>query len=186
MDIIQSSGVFIYPLGLCYLLAVYLIVERLFSLRRARTVPAYVRHQIVTGEFDKEDYSDESVAGQVINFFRESTPDADALKAFGRYHVARLERGIYILDIIVGAAPLLGLLGTVVGLIQVFSGIDPTSAMPDPANLVQGIALALTTTMLGLLIAIPALAASRYLNRKIDVVCSYLDVLMERLLDPKK
>ena len=94
-----------------------------------------------------------------------------------------MERGLFLLDIVVTAAPLIGLLGTVTGLIQVFANVSPDTGMPDPDIFVRGIALALTTTMLGLSIAIPALVGNSYLNRRIDFLEAQINVGVERLTD---
>lgn len=186
MNVIQGAGIFIYPLGFCSILAVYMIVERLIALRSANVLPVSVLNRLVFGDVDQIEADERSVAGRIVMFNHEGKPDAEALKAFTRFEIARLERGMFILDFIVAGAPLLGLLGTIVGLMEVFSNISVATGMPDPSTFVEGIALALTTTMLGLLIAIPALAGSSYLNRRIDLFAAKLDMLLERLLDARK
>lgn len=186
MDIVEGAGVFIYPLGLCSVLAVYMIIERLIALRMPCVIPVGMRDKLTSGSMESVEGGDDSVAGRIVEFFRENDPDAKALKAYAHYEVTRLGRGLFILDVIVGAAPLIGLLGTVVGLIQVFSNISPETGMPEPSAFVHGISLALTTTVLGLVIAIPALAGNSYLGRRIEMLAAQLEVLMERLLDLKK
>ena len=89
---------------------------------------------------------------------------------------------MFVLDIVISAAPLLGLLGTVAGLVSGFSSNDGT---PNPESISKGVALALSTTMLGLSIAIPAIIGSSFLNRKIDKLSARLNVCVERLLNIK-
>jgi biopolymer transport protein ExbB len=123
-----------------------------------------------------------SVAGRILTFFRGGHLDAEQLKAFTRLEVTRMERGLFILEIVVSAAPLLGLLGTVTGLVRVFSQISPETGLPDPAAFVEGVSMALTTTILGLSIAIPALAFNSYLSRRVDTYEAQLEVGVERLV----
>jgi biopolymer transport protein ExbB len=86
------------------------------------------------------------------------------------------------LDVIYAAAPLIGLTGTVTGLLQVFSQIAPDTGLPDPVDFTKGVALALSATVIGLCIAIPSLVGSGYLQRKIENYAAQLDVLLERIL----
>ena len=92
-----------------------------------------------------------------------------------------MERGLFLLEIVVGAAPLLGLLGTVTGLTKVFSGFPVAGATPDAGIFSEGIAMALLTTIIGLAIAIPALMGHAFLVRKVDKRATELEWLVERL-----
>jgi biopolymer transport protein ExbB len=93
-----------------------------------------------------------------------------------------MERGVPYLDVIYAAAPLIGLSGTVTGLLQVFSQIAPDTGLPDPVAFTKGVALALSSTVIGLSIAIPSLVGAGYLSRKVDNYAAELDVLLERIL----
>lgn len=93
-----------------------------------------------------------------------------------------MERGLFLLDTVVGAAPLLGLLGTVTGLVHVFSNVNPDTGIPEGATFVSGVALALNTTVMGLAVAIPSLVASQFLYRKIDAYTAQLGVGVERIV----
>ncbi|GHB92218.1 MotA/TolQ/ExbB proton channel family protein [Cerasicoccus arenae] len=184
--ILEGAGWFVIPLGLCSILMVFILAERLFALRNSKILPKAIVDSFVTGEVLELEGDHESVAGRILFFYQLNRPDPDALKAFASLETARLERGMFILDIVVGAAPLLGLLGTVTGLIDVFSGIDPESGLPDPTQFMQGIAMALTTTMLGLSIAIPALVGASYLSRRVDMLTAQIYVGVERMVDLAK
>jgi biopolymer transport protein ExbB len=96
--------------------------------------------------------------------------------------VNRMERGIPYLDVIYAAAPLIGLTGTVAGLLQVFSQISPETGLPDPVAFTKGVALALSATIIGLTIAIPSLVGSGFLQRKVENYAAKLDLLLERIL----
>ena len=101
-----------------------------------------------------------------------------ALETRARHEVVQLERGLVVLEVAVGVAPLLGLVGTIVGMITLFADVGH-AGLGDAARLAQGIALILNATLLGLLIAIPSLVAWCYFNRKIET----LSVEMETLCD---
>jgi biopolymer transport protein ExbB len=106
------------------------------------------------------------------------TDNVESLQTAARHEIVRLERGLVVLEIIVGIAPLLGLVGTIVGMIAVFGDVGQ-SGLSDAAKLAQGIALILRATLIGLLIAIPALIAWSYFSKKVEV----LAVEMEALCD---
>jgi biopolymer transport protein ExbB len=103
--------------------------------------------------------------------------NVDTLQTAARHEIVRLERGLVVLEIIVGIAPLLGLVGTIAGMMTLFGNIG--AALNDAARLAQGIALILNATLIGLLIAIPSLIAWSYFSKKVEV----LAVEMEALCD---
>ena len=104
--------------------------------------------------------------------------NVDTIQSAARHEIVRLERGIVVLEIIVGIAPLLGLVGTIAGMMAVFGDLGQTG-LNDAAKLAQGIALILRATLIGLLIAIPSLIAWSYFSKKVEV----LAVEMEALCD---
>lgn len=185
MDILSNTGIFIYPLGVCSFVAVFITIERLIALRSARVMPAPLVDAFVAGNLSELAMDGSSVAGRIARFHQERAPDAEALKAFARVEVSRMERGIFLLEVVIGAAPLLGLLGTVTGLTQVFSGFSAETGLPDPGAFITGIALALNTTILGLAIAIPALAAHAYFLRRVESMAARIGLGVEALLQTK-
>ncbi|HZF01436.1 MAG TPA: MotA/TolQ/ExbB proton channel family protein [Methylomirabilota bacterium] len=104
--------------------------------------------------------------------------NVDTLQTAARHEIVRLERGLVVLEIIVGIAPLLGLVGTIAGMMTVFGDVGQTG-LNDAAKLATGIALILRATLIGLLIAIPSLIAWSYFSKKVEV----LAVEMEALCD---
>ncbi len=176
-ELIEGAGIFIYPLGACSLLAAFIIVERLYGLFSGRVCPPGLVKQLSEGEPVEPD--DRSALGRVVRFSRRDDVDKSAVKAVARVEVNRLERGLVLLEMVIGAAPLIGLLGTVTGLIQVFANISAETGMPEPQAFVEGVALALTTTVIGLSIAIPSLVANGYLQRRVETYA----VQMESLID---
>ena len=93
-----------------------------------------------------------------------------------------MEQGLFLLEVVVAGAPLIGLLGTVTGLVSVFSAM-PASGGSDGAIFSEGIALALLTTIMGLAIAIPALIGHAYLMRIVEKRAASLDWLTARLIE---
>lgn len=182
MDIISHAGIFIYPLALCSCIAVFITIERLIALRTSRILPKWVVNAYLTGDFAVISDQADSLAGRIARFHRECKPDADALKAYTRLEVSRMERGVFLLEVVIGAAPLIGLLGTVTGLTQVFSGFSAETGLPDPGAFIAGIALALNTTILGLAIAIPALAVHAYLLRRVESLAARIGLGVQALL----
>ena len=184
-ELIENAGIFAWPLGLCSVLATIIVIERLFALRRSRIIPREYEIAFTRGDIP-EHGDDHSVAGRILEYFHSRRLDAEQLKAYTRLQVTHMERGLFILEIVVSAAPLLGLLGTVTGLVTVFSQISPDTGMPDPTSFVEGVSMALTTTILGLSIAIPALAFNSYLNRRVDTFEAQLEMGVERLISVLK
>ncbi|HEU5072270.1 MAG TPA: MotA/TolQ/ExbB proton channel family protein [Verrucomicrobiae bacterium] len=104
--------------------------------------------------------------------------NVDAVQTRARHEIVKLERGLVVLEIIVGIAPLIGLVGTIAGMMTLFGDLGQTG-LNDVAKLAGGIGLILRATLFGLLIAIPALIAWSYFNKKVEV----LGVEMERLCE---
>ncbi len=180
--ILEGAGIFIYPLGACSFLALFIIIERLISLRDTKTVPREIADSLIAGRLPVMNDLSSSV-GRILYFFNTTKPDSEALKAFAQLEMTRLERGMFWLDVVVSAAPLLGLLGTVAGLVTVFA---TDTVLPTPEVISRGVGLALSTTIIGLSIAIPAIVGNSYLNRKIDKLCARINICVETLIDIKE
>ncbi|HSY17214.1 MAG TPA: MotA/TolQ/ExbB proton channel family protein [Candidatus Acidoferrales bacterium] len=107
-------------------------------------------------------------------------PDNEsAVETAARHEVVKLERGLVVLEIIVGIAPLLGLVGTIFGMMSVFGDIGQTGLtnMNDASKLAQGISLILRTTLIGLLISIPSLVAWSYFSKKVEVLAVEMETI---------
>lgn len=107
--------------------------------------------------------------------------NVDALQTRARHEVTRLERGLVILEIIVGIAPLLGLVGTIAGMMTLFGDIGQ-KGLNDASNLAKGIALILNATLMGLLIAIPSLIFWSYYNKKVETIAVEMESLCEEFV----
>lgn len=181
MTLITNIGFFIYPLVVCSSIAVFIVVERLISLRKNRVIKPDVIHALIQGNADKVNGDAVSVMGRIINFHREQKPLPETLAAFARMEVGQLERGLFLLEAVIGAAPLIGLLGTVTGLTQVFGDFFAENGLTNTGAFTSGIAMALNTTILGLAIAIPSLVAHAYLMRRVEWLATRINVGVECL-----
>lgn len=180
IDVVAGADILIYPLGLCSLVMVFILCERSYALRRSAIMPPDMVQAIVNGE--KLSGGQHSVLARIVQFSRKHEGDEEAVKAFARLELNRMERGLPYLDIIYAAAPLIGLTGTVWSLLRVFSSISGETGLPDPVAFTSGVALALSATLLGLTIAIPALVGGGYLQRHVENYAAQLDVILERIL----
>jgi biopolymer transport protein ExbB len=107
--------------------------------------------------------------------------NVDALQTRARHELTRLERGLVVLEIIVGIAPLLGLVGTIVGMMTLFGDIGQ-AGLNDAARLAKGIALILRATLIGLLIAIPSLIFWSYYTKKVETVAVEMETLCDEFI----
>jgi biopolymer transport protein ExbB len=105
----------------------------------------------------------------------------DALQTRARQEIARLERGLVVLEIIVGIAPLLGLVGTIIGMITVFGDVG-RAGLSDAARLAHGISLILRATLFGLLIAIPSLIFWSYYSKKVETIAVEMETLCDEFV----
>ncbi|HYC69709.1 MAG TPA: MotA/TolQ/ExbB proton channel family protein [Opitutaceae bacterium] len=179
-SILKGAGLLIYPLAVCSIVAVYIICERLFALRKAAVLPDDLVDAIIQGRPIAG--GKHSVLARIIEFAQQHRDDPEAVKAFARLEINRMERGVPYLDVIYAAAPLVGLTGTVTALLKVFAAISPETGLPDPVAFTKGVALALSATVIGLAIAIPSLVGGGYLQRKVENYAAKIDVLLERVL----
>ncbi len=107
--------------------------------------------------------------------------NVDALQTRARHEIVKLERGLVVLEIIVGIAPLLGLVGTILGMMATFENVGQMG-LNDAARLASGIALILKATLIGLLIAIPALIFWSYYTKKVETIAVEMETLCDELL----
>src|SRR5438034_5718781 len=180
-------------LAVTSIIGVTFIVERGIALRWRKNVP----HEVEAAVENYNSATDLPILRQVchqhpsplsrllltgadhLHWPREE--NVDVLETRARHEVTRLERGLVVLEIVVGIAPLLGLVGTIHGLITLFGDLS-RSGLTDNAVLARGIAIALNTTLAGLLIAIPSLIAWSYYNKKVETLTVEMETLCDELL----
>jgi len=105
----------------------------------------------------------------------------DAVQTRARHEIVRLERGLVVLEIIVGIAPLLGLVGTIAGMMTLFGDIGQ-AGLGEATRLAQGIALILNATLIGLLIAIPSLVFWSYYSKKVETIAVEMESLCDEFI----
>lgn len=198
LSIIQAAGWPIWPLILCSILALAFIIERFIKLKPSRVIPPGlldeaigVSREAVPAPDTVNQLAQHSALGEVLaagwRTLNTNPRSSDeevraAMEAAGRQVTHRLERYLPALGTIASAAPLLGLLGTVIGMIEIFGAQAPTGALAggNPAQLAHGISVALYNTAFGLIVAIPALIFWRYFRARVDGYVLELEVSAER------
>lgn len=201
-SIIQAAGWPIWPLIACSVLALALVIERFSSLKTRKVAPPKLVDEAITVSRTSIPTPDvvsqleqNSLLGEVLstgfralnNNPRLSEEDLrSALEGAGRQAAHKLERYLAALATIASAAPLLGLLGTVIGMIEIFgSQAGGGSASPgggNPAQLAQGISIALYNTAFGLIVAIPSLIFWRYFRARVDAYLLTMELGSERFV----
>ena len=196
LQFFTKGGVFMYLLALCSLIGVAVIILRLLALRRDLAVPPALRREIErlqpegTSPFNPLAallMGDRSPLGRVARVALKHidvsrTENQDAVQVAARREIVLLEQGLFILEIMVGITPLLGLLGAVSGLVKVFGAFGEAAGQSDPHTIAAGISEALSTTVVGLAIAIPCLVAYSCFTRKVETIASELESLVSLLL----
>jgi len=179
LELVKSGGWLMLPIIACSIAAMAIIVERLWALRTKRVIPAQLVAKVWqlhrSNQLDPRQVEllrDSSPLGRILaagllNRMHSREIMKEAITDVGRQVVHELERYLTTLGTIASITPLLGLLGTVIGMIKVFSVIM-NLGVGDPAILAGGISEALVTTAAGLAVAIPSLIFHRYFNGRVD------------------
>lgn len=199
-SIIQAAGWPIWPLIACSVIGLALVIERFISLKTARVAPNDLVDEAIMASRQGipppqvvQQLAENSVLGELLaSGFRtlNSNPSAteeelrSALESAGRLAAAKLQRYLGAIATIASAAPLIGLLGTVIGMIEIFGsqasagGLTPGGGNPE--QLAHGISIALYNTAFGLIVAIPALMFWRYFRARVDQYVLQMEVGTER------
>jgi biopolymer transport protein ExbB len=195
-DFFLKGGVFMGFLLAISFVAVTVILLRLFALRRRAVIPFLIEKEIdklKPGDdpehlrhLIQDDTSPLSriveVAVRPFNATKQET--LEVVQSRARQEIVRMESGLFILEIVVGIAPLLGLLGAVTGLVKVFSNIGSgVMSTTDLKGIASGIGEALSTTIVGLAIAIPALVAFSYFSRRVERLAVEMESLLTDLIE---
>lgn len=194
--IIQAAGWPIWPLLICSIAALTLIIERMMSLRSHLIAPEGLLDQAIKAsqnnlpsEEAMQQLHDNSALGSVLASGLHAMKDEplispqdlrSSMESTGRKAAHDLEKYLVALATIASAAPLLGLLGTVIGMIDIFGSQAPGTS--NPVQLAQGISMALYNTAFGLIVAIPALMFWRYLRARVDEYVLGFELDAERFL----
>lgn len=193
-ELVKSGGIMMFPLILSSIIALAIIIERFLSLRVNKVVPSsdIERARKLAGinklaDVQVDELRNGSLLGRVLATGLESRElprhiMKENVEEAGRHVVQELERYLPALGTIITIAPMMGLLGTVLGMIGVFSAIN-TAGVGNPQQMAGGISEALVTTVVGLLIAITTLVFERYFKAKVDGYVAIMEREALRLIE---
>lgn len=198
LSIIQAAGWPIWPLIASSVLALAIVFERFVSLGEAKVAPVGLTNSVLAATQQRipasasvAELESNSLLGQVLGSALQALNNnpqcsEDDLRAVvqnaGRAVAQRLDSHLGALATVASAAPLMGLLGTVIGMIEIFGAQGPVGGTGNPAQLAQGISIALYNTAFGLLVAIPALVFWRYFRARVDAYVLTLETSADQLL----
>ncbi len=189
----RDGGLFIYPLVLASVVGMMVIVFKVVSLRRSTIVPESLAVEIesldetsdsgkweaLQNRFRRGDSALARLGGVVFRHSGKSQVEiTNAVESAARGEMVRIHSGIQTLDVLITVAPLLGLLGTVSGLVNVFRGLSDAS---DHLAIARGIAEALHTTIFGISIAVVAVVAHGWFMRRIELMTARLESVLADL-----
>jgi biopolymer transport protein ExbB len=179
-EIVKAGGVMMGPIILASIIAAAIILERIWTLQEKRVLPAELTEKVWRWVEQRQQIQDKHIAalqqnsplGKILaaglaNRHRDRSIIKESIEDTGRHVVHELDRFIGALGTIATLSPLMGLLGTVFGMIRTFNAIT-TEGIGNPAALAGGIAEALIATAAGLTVAIPAVIGYRFLRGKVD------------------
>jgi len=178
----RQGGIAMYPLLVCSVAGLAIILERVWALRRKRIISP-VLADLIEKDPSPADHKerlktlsehDQTVLGELVRAVFAHTSlakqeNVEAVQSVARQVVGRMERGLTTLSLIAEISPLLGLLGTVSGMVHLFMDVAQ-HGLGEPSQISRGIFEALLATLTGLAVAIPALTAYMYLRRRIELL----------------
>ena len=190
----SKGGLFMWPLLICSIVSLTTILLRTFALREKNVLPLVIESEmerLVPGASPERlariVHHDTSSLARIVRVALAHlrwprSDNMEAVQTRARYEMVRLERGLVVLEVIVGIAPLLGLIGTVSGLIHVFASLGLSAGAADAKRIALGISEALSTTIFGLGIAVVTLIAFVYFSKKVEVLSVEIESLVTDLL----
>ncbi|MFL6584218.1 MAG: MotA/TolQ/ExbB proton channel family protein [Chthoniobacterales bacterium] len=188
------GGLFMWPLLICSVVAVTTIILRSLALRRKNVLPLVVESEIERlapggnpERLARIVHDDPSSLARIVRVAIQHlrsprSENVEAVQTRARHEMVLLERGLIILEVITGIAPLLGLIGAVSGLVRVFSHLGLGSGTADTKAIALGIAEALNATVFGLSIAVPTLVAFSYFSKRVEVMSVEMETLVVELI----
>ena len=182
------------PLLLCSVISIAIIFERILSLRTNVVIKPSLAGAIhnlgyggKTTQIEQLSAEEDTALSRLVRacLMYTSWPkeeNAEAVQAYARREIVRLERGLVFLEVVTGLGPLLGLMGTILGLIRIFGSAGNTDISTQGTQIAAGIAEAMYCTVAGLFVAIPALIAYSLFSRHIEALTIDLETLCSELL----
>ncbi len=194
IDIIQAAGWPIWPIILCSIIAIAIIGERFYSLRQDQVAPRDLVPRVIQ-EYRRTGVSAEmltriastSLLGKVLaaglkNIKSSREIVKDSIEEAGRAAAHELDRFLTTLGTIATMSPLLGLLGTIIGMIEIFGASTP-SGITDPAQLAHGISIALYNAAFGIIVAVPSLVFYRHFRARADSLVVEMELQAVKMVE---
>jgi len=194
MSFFVKGGLFMWPLLACSIISVTTMILRGVALREKNVMPLVIQGEIerlVPGASPERlmrivSYDQSSlarIARVALQHLRgPRSENVEVVETRARHEMVRLEKGLIVLEVITGIAPLLGLIGAVSGLVHVFSNLGLSSGASDTRQIALGISEALNATVFGLSIAVPTLIAFSYFSKKVEVMSVEMETLVVELI----
>ncbi|MEM7602439.1 MAG: MotA/TolQ/ExbB proton channel family protein [Verrucomicrobiota bacterium] len=197
-DFLLSGGVFMAFIAVCSFVGIAVSIHRALTLKWKSIIPVNLRSDLhrcgdlfAKGEAPallaalKRSESPVGKIGRVAVSpeYRTREAASEAAEATAREQMVRLENGMGVLEVVITIAPLLGLLGTVSGLVSVFATLGAQAGDPDPQLIAAGIAVALNTTIAGLVVAVITVILHSYFTRRLERVAARLEVIAGHLVN---
>ena len=194
IDFLVRGGLFMWPLLICSIVALTVIILRCIALRRKNVLPLVIESEIerlspggnperLSRIVSEDPSSLARVARVALQHLRSPrSENVEAVETRARHEMVILEKGLIVLEIITGIAPLLGLIGAVSGLVHVFSNLGLGTGAADTKAIALGISEALNATVFGLSIAVPTLIAFSYFSKKVEVMSVEMETLVVELI----
>ena len=194
IDIIQAAGWPIWPIILCSIIAIAIIGERFYSLRQDLVAPRDLLPRVIQ-EYRKSGVSADMLArvantsllGKVLaaglkNIKSSREVVKESVEEAGRGAAHELDRFLTTLGTIATMSPLLGLLGTIIGMIEIFGASTPTG-ITDPAQLAHGISIALYNAAFGIIVAVPSLVFYRHFRARADSLVVEMELQAVKMVE---
>lgn len=194
LELFQKGGFLMYPIAICSIVALAVFLERLWALRHEKVVPQELLLEVLDllakGKLTEAQTLcrrwnsplAEVIYTGLLHYGKDRSTIKERMEEVGRHEVAELERHINVIGTVAAVAPLLGLLGTVTGMIKSFNVIA-AQGVAEPQSLAGGISEALLTTAAGLIVAIPAVIMYRYLSSKVRSLSLEMEAAALRVLE---
>src|ERR1700736_4431239 len=189
-----KGGVFMWPLLICSIVSLTVIILRTLALREKNVLPLTIESEmerLAPGGNPERLFRivqhDGSSLARIVrvalaNLRWPRSENIETVQTRARHEMVRLEKGIVVLEVIIGIAPLIGLIGTVSGLVHVFASLGLSAGAADAKRIALGISEALNCTVFGLGIAVPSLIAFVYFSKKVEVLSVEMESLVTDLL----
>jgi biopolymer transport protein ExbB len=196
-DFLLSGGLFMGFIAVCSFTGIAVCIHRALTLRWSSVIPFNLRKDLA---LCGEGFRDGRAARLLLELKRSESPVGKlgrvalspeftnreeaygAVEATAREEMVRLENGMGVLEVVITIAPLLGLLGTVSGLVSVFATLGEAGDSSDPTLIAAGIAIALNTTIAGLVVAVVMVICHSYFTRRLERIAARLEVIAGHLL----